>query len=71
MKIGLSDSHAYASLTTPIFDFHCQALLRLHLLLKKILKNAFLPTKHLGVPITSFKRVRTFQIELEFGSVGI
>lgn len=28
------------------------------------------PTKHLGVPITSFKRVRAFQIELEFRSVG-
>ena len=28
------------------------------------------PTKHLRVPITSFKRVRAFQIELEFGSVG-
>ena len=28
------------------------------------------PTKHLGVPITSFKRVRAFQIELKFGSVG-
>ena len=41
MKIGLSDSHAYASLTTPIFDFHCQALLRLHLVLNKILKNCF------------------------------
>ena len=33
-------------------------------------KIAFLPTKHLGVHINSFKRVRAFQIELEFGSVG-
>ena len=30
---------------------------------------AFLPTKHLGVHMNSFKRVRAFQIELEFGSV--
>ena len=29
-----------------------------------------LPTKHLGVHMNSFKRVRTFQIELEFGNVG-
>ena len=29
-----------------------------------------LPTKHLGVLMNSFKRVRAFQIELEFGSVG-
>ena len=28
-----------------------------------------LPTKHLGVLMNSFKRVRAFQIELEFGSV--
>ena len=28
------------------------------------------PTEHLGVPKNSFKRVRAFQIELEFGSVG-
>ena len=27
-----------------------------------------LPTKHLGVLSNSFKRVRAFQIELEFGS---
>ena len=25
---------------------------------------------HIGVHMNSFKRVRTFQIELEFGSVG-
>ena len=31
---------------------------------------ACLPTKHLGVYMKSFKRVRAFQIELEFGSVG-
>ena len=30
-----------------------------------------LPTKHLGVNMNSFKRVRAFQIELEFGSVGL
>ena len=30
----------------------------------------FLPTKHLGVHINSFKRVRALQIELEFGNVG-
>ena len=30
----------------------------------------FLPTKHIGVHMNSFKRVRAFQIELEFGSVG-
>ena len=29
-----------------------------------------LPTKHLGVLKNSFNRVRAFQIELEFGSVG-
>ena len=28
------------------------------------------PTKHLGVLLNSFKHVRAFQIELEFGSVG-
>ena len=31
---------------------------------------ACLPTKHIGVHMNSFKRVRAFQIELEFGSVG-
>ena len=31
---------------------------------------AFLPTKHLGVHMKSFKCVRAFQIELEFESVG-
>ena len=34
------------------------------------LEIAFLPTKHLRVHMNSFKCVRTFQIELEFGSVG-
>ena len=29
-----------------------------------------LHTEHRGVPKSSFKRVRAFQIELEFGSVG-
>ena len=33
-------------------------------------KIACLPTKHLGVHVNSFKRVRAFQIELDFGSVG-
>ena len=33
-------------------------------------KIACLPTKHIGVHMNSFKRVRAFQIELEFGSVG-
>ena len=28
------------------------------------------PTKYLGVPMNSLKRVRAFQIELEFGNVG-
>ena len=37
---------------------------------KQKLKIAFLPTKHLRVYMNSFKRVRAFQIELEFGSVG-
>ena len=32
--------------------------------------NNLLPTKHLGVLKNSFKHVRAFQIELEFGSVG-
>ena len=32
--------------------------------------NICLPTKQLGVRMNSFKRVRAFQIELEFGSVG-
>ena len=31
---------------------------------------ACLTTKHIGVHMNSFKRVRAFQIELEFGSVG-
>ena len=31
---------------------------------------ACLPTKHVGVHMNSFKWVRAFQIELEFGSVG-
>ena len=31
---------------------------------------AFLPTKRLRVHMNLFKRVRAFQIELEFGSVG-
>ena len=35
-----------------------------------ILQIAFLPTRHLRVHMNSFKRVRAFQIELEFGSVG-
>ena len=30
-----------------------------------------LPTEHLGVHENSMKRFRAFQIELEFGSVGI
>ena len=30
----------------------------------------FLPKTHLGVLKNLFKRVRAFQIELEFGSVG-
>ena len=34
------------------------------------LEIAFLPTKHLRVHMNSFKRVRAFQIELEFGGVG-
>ena len=29
-----------------------------------------LPTKQLGILMNSLKRVRAFQIELEFGSVG-
>ena len=32
--------------------------------------GAFLPTKHSGVHMKSFKCVHAFQIELEFGSVG-
>ena len=44
-------------------------------MLLKVIRNwkleiAFLPTKHLRVHMNSFKRVRAFQIELEFGSVG-
>ena len=34
------------------------------------LEIAFLPMKYLRVHMNSFKRVRAFQIELEFGSVG-
>ena len=34
------------------------------------LKIAFLPKKHLRVHMNSLKRVRAFQIELEFGGVG-
>ena len=33
-------------------------------------KKACLPTKHMEGHMNSFKRVRAFQIELEFGSVG-
>ena len=39
-----------------------------HSLLVRV--NICLPTKQLGVRMNSFKRVRAFQIELEFGSVG-
>ena len=60
--------------------FICKALFQIWLFckvsnLKKYLKieikivNGFLPTKHIGVHMNSFKRVRAFQIELEFGSV--
>ena len=35
-----------------------------------IFKIACLPTKHMEVHMNSFKCVRAFQIELEFGSVG-
>ena len=38
--------------------------------IKILTKIACLPTKHIGVHMNSFKRVRAFQIELEFGSVG-
>ena len=37
---------------------------------KNIVDCFFLPKKHLGVLKNLFKRVRAFQIELEFGSVG-
>ena len=37
---------------------------------KKKLVICLVPTTQLGVPITSFKRVHAFQIELEFRSVG-
>ena len=37
---------------------------------KKIKIKACLPTKHVEGHMNSFKRVRAFQIELEFGSVG-
>ena len=37
---------------------------------KKKKQIAFLPTKQLRVHMNSFKRVRTFQFELEIGSVG-
>ena len=37
-------------------------------IVKKIV--IFLPMEHLGVPMNSLKRVRAFQIELEFESVG-
>ena len=38
--------------------------------LKDIAFLLFLPTKHLRVHMNSFKCVRVFQIELEFGCVG-
>ena len=38
--------------------------------IKKKLLIACVPTKHLGVHMNSFKCVRAFHIELEFGSVG-
>ena len=37
---------------------------------KKKLVICLVPATQLGVPITSFKRVHAFQIELEFRSVG-
>ena len=37
---------------------------------KKKMYIACLPKKHIGVHMNSFKRVRAFQIELEFESVG-
>ena len=37
---------------------------------KKKIGNLFSTHDQLGVPITSFKRVHAFQIELEFRSVG-
>ena len=51
----------------------CHRCLRFLLFLSPIRKNSkllVLPTKHLGVHMNSFKRVREFHIELEFGSVG-
>ena len=44
-------------------------------MLLKVIRNwkleiAFLPMKHLRVHMNSFKRVRAFQIEWEFVSVG-
>ena len=57
----------------PPFVFSVLFLPSFHVLngyfLKKIV-ICLVPTKHLGVPITSFKRVRAFQIELEFRSAG-
>ena len=38
--------------------------------IKKKMYIACLPKKHIGVHMNSFKRVRAFQIELEFESVG-
>ena len=37
---------------------------------KKKMYIVCLPTRHEGVHMNSFKRVRAFRIELEFGSVG-
>ena len=39
-------------------------------LIKQLLQIACLPTKHIWVHMNSFKPVRAFQIELEFGSVS-
>ena len=46
-------------------------MMMMMIIIKKTLTcDFFLPTKHWGVLIKSFKRARAFQIELNFRSVG-
>ena len=52
-----------------LLDYKSERNVTTHLLFVVVVV-AFLPTKHLGVLMDSFKRVRAFQIELEFESVG-
>ena len=66
-----SDSLLRQILTSTVLDQCGEAGYQQNIVKKKKMQIAFPPTKHLGVLMNSFKRVRAFQIELEFGSVGV